>query len=66
MLVKLKKNKTCNTCKYGHYLNSSHKIMCCNYIEITGRSRLFDLGKRTVEKGYCNKYEKGEQTDEKI
>lgn len=40
--------------------------MCCNYIEITGRSRLFDLGKRTVEKGYCNKYEKGEQTDEKI
>lgn len=56
MEVKLDKN-ICYNCKYSCPLNSSFKQIMCNYISITGRSRIYNLGKKEVEKGYCNKYE---------
>ena len=45
----------CRTCKFY----SGEWTETCNYSVITGHSRLFESGKRVVEKGFCNKYEEG-------
>lgn len=49
-------NKRCESCRYYSYMGSSFNHMC-SYIDFTGKSRIFKDGKRTVPKGYCDKWE---------
>ena len=59
-------HKLCNTCRYSMGFGSQPSNancpanICCNYLEITGHSRIFyNGGKRSFPKEYCDKYEKG-------
>lgn len=53
----------CATCKYrfkfGNYGHNGKNA--CNYLDIEGKSRIFEDGKKVVPDGYCDKYEKGAQ-----
>lgn len=33
--------------------------VACNYLEIEGKSRMFENGKQRLKTGYCNKYKPG-------
>lgn len=46
--------ETCNECVYHGYNTSI--LGLCSYMLIEKHSRIFENGKRTVEKGYCNKF----------
>lgn len=61
-------HKLCNTCRYSMGFGSQPSNancpanICCNYLEITGHSRIFyDGGKQSFPKEYCDKYEKGKR-----
>lgn len=53
----------CATCKYrfkfGNYGHNGKNA--CNYLDIEGKSRIFEDGEKVVPDGYCDKYEKGAQ-----
>ena len=71
-LVKCTKN-VCARCKYrcrfGTAPSGAQKLynFCCNYLEITGTSRIFENGhRRDIEKGYCDKFEPGKPIPAKL
>ena len=55
----------CAMCKYrmrfGTAPSGQQKLynFCCNYLEITGHSRIFVEGKRQYDADYCDKFERG-------
>jgi len=60
-MKKLNNYALCATCKYRfRFGNFGHNGRnACNYLDITGESRVFVEGKKVVPDGYCDKYEKG-------
>lgn len=50
--------KLCASCKYR--INVEQKASC-NYLEVTGQSRIFKNGRLTHDPNYCDKYEKGDK-----
>lgn len=54
--------ETCKKCVYHGYYSSSYCL--CSYILIEKHSRIYDGGKRMVEKGYCDKFVSIENKDE--
>ena len=68
-LVKID-GKTCLSCKYhvgfGAQPGSqcrdntkNFKNVCCNYLRITGKSRIFVNGEKAYDPKFCDKYEAG-------
>ena len=54
----------CASCKYRCKLSGmgqDGKIVC-NYIEISGRSRIFENGEKVVPDGKCDKYRRGQES----
>lgn len=58
--------KICAICKYrmrfgtapGNKRVTSYNYSC-NYLEITGHSRIFENGKKKYDSQYCDKFEEG-------
>ena len=50
-----KKCASCMYCKCNAGVINS-QIRYCDYIMMEGRSRVWNLGKKKIEKGYCDKY----------
>lgn len=55
--------KVCRKCKYHMGFGSQpggprdvNRNVACNYIEITGHSRIFEHGKPAYDPEYCDKY----------
>ena len=57
----VKDQKLCKKCKYSMCTSSVRSARMCGYILRTGNSRVYDDRQRTVEKGYCNKYNEREE-----
>ena len=67
-LIKLSQT-VCLSCKYhmgvGTQPGKNQKAqgmlpnVGCNYLKITGRSRIYENGKKAYNAAYCDKYEKG-------
>lgn len=62
MLVKCTKER-CQQCIYV-YQSENSKSQCCNYMCITGKSRIFEGGKMKHDPKYCTKYKKNKQKGE--
>lgn len=60
-VIKIRK-KTCKKCIYSGLRSW---VVSCEYCLIEGRSRIWENGERTVEKGYCNKYVPIKNVEEK-
>lgn len=61
--IKLDKG-ICSNCKYrmgfGSNANcTTRSNFACNYLEITGHSRIFEDGELRMDPQYCDKYEEG-------
>ena len=52
----------CDKCKYMQGVKENG----CNYLPITGHSRIFDKGIRTVPDGYCDKFEEGRKITQTV
>ena len=50
---------TCKKCKYRYLLNQAE--IACNYMDVTGKSRVFKDGKKVIPDGFCDKFVKGRQ-----
>lgn len=48
--------KLCDSCKYRGQVEQKN---CCNYIGVTGHSRIFENGAMAYNPRFCDKYEKG-------
>lgn len=62
-LIDVRNRKVCLDCKYCKYSGGvvgSH-VKFCDYITANGKSRCFDMGKRRIPKGFCDKFEKKER-----
>lgn len=50
--------RKCQSCMYVKHnagvVNS--QVRYCDYIMMEGHSRIWELGERRIEKGYCDKY----------
>lgn len=51
-------NNICASCKYRGFFQQR---ICCNYLGVTGKSRIFEDGKLRHDPRYCEHYEKGAQ-----
>ena len=53
----------CATCKYRFkFGNWGHNGKnACNYLDVAGKSRIFENGEKVVPDGFCDKYEAGAQ-----
>lgn len=58
----------CSKCKYRVKSVNGSLARGCNYISITGKSRVFKDGRKVVPDGMCDKFEKGSalKTEAKI
>ena len=58
-MAKLRKlsPELCDTCIFMPVVTENG----CSYMTLTGKSRVFEDGKRVVPKGYCDKYKQGEK-----
>ena len=59
-------NDICRNCKYrmgfGSNANSTTRSnVACNYLAITGHSRIFKDGKAEMDPEFCDKYEPGDK-----
>lgn len=52
----------CDKCKYMQGVKENG----CNYMTITGHSRIFENGKKTVPSGYCDKFEEGRKITQTV
>lgn len=50
-----RKCATCVYCKFNAGVVKS-SVRFCDYLMMEGRSRVWEQGKRKIEKGYCDKY----------
>lgn len=59
--------RVCKKCKYRTGFGSSpgkareRDNYCCNYLAITGHSRIFENGKYAYDAEFCDKFEEGPQ-----
>ena len=67
MSIRMKDRKRCETCKYStSKYRQTHMSTLCNYIQITGHSRVvqeYDDG--SYGSSHCNYYERGHTAPEK-
>ena len=66
--------KICKSCKYhigfgaqpGRLQTGSgeNRNVACNYLTITGHSRIFENGELKYDPKYCDKYEKGSASND--
>ena len=54
--------ETCKKCVYHGY--STATFCLCSYMLVEKHSRIFENGKRTIEKGYCDKFIPYENNEE--
>lgn len=59
-LIKVSSN-VCAMCVYRMRNTTSFTGWCCNYLDITGHSRLFENGVKTHSAEYCDKFQRGAQ-----
>jgi len=66
-MKKIKVNSDiCRTCKYrmGFGSNANHttrSTVACNYLSLTGHSRIFEDGRLQMDPKFCDKYEPGDK-----
>lgn len=58
-MAKLRKlsPELCDTCIFMPVVTENG----CNYLGVTGHSRIFENGQKVVPTGYCDKYKQGEK-----
>lgn len=59
-LVKINR-KTCRKCKYHMLFGSNGTMVCCNYLTIEGRSRVYEDGEAQYDPKFCDKFTEGEK-----
>ena len=75
LLIRVDDGEMCKSCKYaqpfGSQPGSKQKEagetarVCCNYLLVNERSRIFEDGKMAYDPAYCDKYEEGDRVSDK-
>lgn len=59
-LIRITQNR-CSKCQYRMQTSHGNGWWSCNYLAITGKSRIFQDGVAAYNPKYCDKYKKGSQ-----